>query len=184
MKKKIEVNDDGNAKRKIGLLRKRIISARNELEIGNFFDFLVTAEMVFKYFDDELQVYSLNQTQLYILLELVVLGGTATPTELSNQMLRSKFAITKAVDSLQKAGLTKSEKTELDSKIKADRRLRKVSLTEKGLETVRNVISLNRQVASSVMGRFNSEEARQFKSCVNLLKQNMQQLLDLKVKIL
>jgi DNA-binding MarR family transcriptional regulator len=103
-------------------------------------------------------------------------GGTATPSELSNRVMRSKHATTKAVDTLDKLGLARSNKTDLDSKEKGDRRLRKISITEKGLEILERTIPQRNENASLIMQCFDAREAKAFSTSLQTLVQHLEQL--------
>ena len=157
-------------------LNKRLRVQAKNIRIDNFFSFLYTADMVFNYIDNELRQTGLNRTQMAILSMLVLNGGTMTPTELSSKILRSKHATTKAVDSLEKLGLTKSEKTNLNSKVRGDRRLRKVSITEKGLELLETSMPARHRFGSSLMCCLDRQEANTFKTTLSRLRKHIADL--------
>ena len=158
---------------RVDSLNKRLRVQAKNIRIDNFFSFLYTADMVFTYIDNELRQAGLNRTQMAILNMLVLHGGTMTPTELSRRVLRSKHATTKAVDSLEKLDLTKSEKANLKSKVKGDRRLRMVSITEKGLELLETSMPAQHRIGSSLMCCLNVNEANTFKAILSRLRKHI-----------
>lgn len=161
---------------KVSSLGKRLRVQAKNIRIDNFFSFLYTADMVFNYIDNELRQAGLNRTQMAILNMLVLNGGTMIPTELSSRILRSKHATTKAIDSLEKLGLTKSVKANLNSKAKGDRRLRRVSITEKGIELLETSMPARHRFGTSLMCCLDKKEANTFKTILSRLRTHILEL--------
>ncbi len=153
-------------------LAKRLRVQANDLRFDNFLSFIYTFEIVNKYLDNELREFGLNRTQMSILHILIARGGTLTPTELSRRITRSKHATTKAVDSLDMLGLTKSART------KRDRRLRKVSITERGLDLVEQTMSLRHTIGSQAMQCLDQEEAESFQTILRRFRKHVIQLME------
>ncbi len=152
-------------------LAKRLRVQANDLRFDNFLSFIYTFEIVNKYLDNELRKFGLNRTQMSILHILIVRGGTLTPTELSRRITRSKHATTRAVDSLESLGLTKSAGTKLD------RRLRRVTITEKGLDLVERTMSLRHKIGSQAMQCLNQEEAEAFQTILRRFRKHVLELM-------
>jgi len=125
-------------------LAKRLRVQANDLRFDNFLSFIYTSEIVNKYLDNEL----------------------------SRRITRSKHATTKAVDSLEMLGLTKSART------KRDRRLRKVSITERGLDLVEQTMSLRHTIGSQAMQCLDQEEAESFQTILRRFRKHMIQLME------
>lgn len=160
----------GHSERLDSLARRLRIQA-NDLRFDNFLSFIYTSEIVNQYLDTELRKFGLNRTQMSILHILIVRGGTLTPTELSRRIIRSKHATTKAVDSLEKPGLTKSAGT------KRDRRLRRVTITEKGLDLVEQTMSLRHTIGSQAMQCLEQEDAEAFQAILRRFRKHVIQLM-------
>jgi MarR family transcriptional repressor of emrRAB len=96
-----------------------------------FLSFIYTAEVVNRYLDIEIARFPVGRTDFGVLHNLVLHGGTMTPTNLSNRVFRSKHAVTRVVDKLERLGFVKRDA------IGADRRVRKVSITKEGLAFVK-----------------------------------------------
>jgi DNA-binding MarR family transcriptional regulator len=158
-------------------LKESISVLQKDINYHNVSLFINTADIVFKYLDNELLRISLNRTKYGILLALINNGGTATPTELSNLLTRSKYTITGAVDSLEKEGLAIRKK--INSSGQSDRRLRKIKITQQGLDIVRNSIPENSKFASSVMYYFSIADAQKFEANIRLLRKKAKELLNL-----
>jgi len=153
-------------------LAKRLRVQANDLRFDNFLSFIYTFEIVNKYLDNELRKFGLNRTQMNILHILIARGGTLTPTELSRRITRSKHATTRAVDSLEMLGLTRSART------RRDRRLRKVTITEKGLDLVEQTMSLRHNIGSQAMQCLNQEEAEAFQTILRRFRKHVLQLME------
>lgn len=153
--------------KRLDSLARRLRVQFNDLKFDNFLSFIYTSEIVNRYLDDELKKSGINRTQMSILHIIIARGGTITPTDLSRRITRSKHATTKAVDSLEILGLTKSSRT------KTDRRLRKVSITEKGLDLVEQTMSVRHKIGSQTMQFLNDKEAEEFQSILRRFRKHV-----------
>ncbi len=111
------------------------------------FDSLVllmyAADAVNKYLESCIGQHGQDQTRINILFLLITNGGYMTPTSISKRVYRSKHAITRAIDILEKSEFV--ERTPLAG----DRRSINVGITQKGLEFVQLILP-DLQRASSV----------------------------------
>ena len=105
-----------------------IRSLGEQLKTDTFLQFVQTAVIINRYLDIHPARKSASRTAFNVLNALVLNGGTMNPTQISKQVLRSKHAVTRLVDTLEKKGLVKR------GEIGKDRRTRGVSITKKGLE--------------------------------------------------
>ncbi len=102
-----------------------------QLRVLTFLSFIYTADVVNRYLDIEVARYPVGRTGFGVLHNLVLHGGTMMPTNLSERIFRSKHAVTRVVDNLEKLGFVKRDA------IGSDRRVRKVSITKEGLAFVK-----------------------------------------------
>lgn len=160
-----------NFEERVEDLANEIREQLNCLSVDNFVTFLHTADIVERYVDIEMQKVGINRTHLSLLNHLIVLGGIATPTELSKRVFRSKHAITRAVDTLVKEGLVRREG------IGEDRRNRKVAITVKGLNFVKKMVPVRQQIGSRIMSPLSEEEASQFSAILKRLRRHMVSLM-------
>jgi DNA-binding MarR family transcriptional regulator len=116
-----------------------------QLRVMTFLSFLYTAEVVSRFLDIELAKYPIGQTGFSVLHNLILHGGTMTPTELSKRTFRSKHAITRVVDRLEKHGFVRR------NDIGSDRRVRKVSLTKAGLTFIKESQAAGQQRLGSIL---------------------------------
>ena len=116
-----------------------------QLRVLTFLSFIYTAEVISRYLDIELAKYPVGRTGFSVLHNLVLHGGTMTPTDLSKRIFRSKHAITRVVDRLEKFGFVKRDD------IGSDRRIRKVSLTKAGLTFIKEAQDAGQQSVGHVL---------------------------------
>jgi DNA-binding MarR family transcriptional regulator len=154
-------------------LNGRLIAQRKDVATDNFLTFIYTCDLTLNYLDSELRKSGVNRTQIGILTSLALAGGTKTPTQLSGDVLRSKFAVIKAIDSLERIKMIKSEKSDLGAKGKPDRRLRNVRITEKGLELLENHMPERRRLNSKAMGGMSKRELTCLKSILDKIRINI-----------
>jgi DNA-binding MarR family transcriptional regulator len=111
------------------------------------FDSLVllmyAADAASRFLELQLKKHGQDQTRLNILYLLISSGGMMTPTNISKRVYRSKHAITRAIDILEKGNLVKRGPTE------GDRRSITIAITREGIELVKNSLP-DMQRASSV----------------------------------
>jgi DNA-binding MarR family transcriptional regulator len=157
-------------------LSARLKAQQEDILMDNYLAFNITSDIVLNFVDKELQKMGVNRTQMGIFLSLVLGGGTMTPTELSRSVLRSKYATIKAIDSLEKLNLVKSEKAGFPSKTKEDRRLRKVSLTEKAVEFIQQQMASRHETGSLVMSCLSQKEQEQLKTILSRLRKHVTDL--------
>jgi DNA-binding MarR family transcriptional regulator len=116
-----------------------------QLRVLNFLSFIQTADVVNRYLDIEVARYPVGRTGFSVLHNLVLHGGTMKPTNLSERIFRSKHAITRVVDNLEKLGFVKRDA------IGSDRRVRKVSITKEGLAFVKESQAAGQQRVGHVL---------------------------------
>ena len=109
------------------------------MRVSAFLSFIYTADIISRYLDFSLSKYPIGRTGFAILHHLVLNGGTITPTDLSKRVFRSKYAMTRMIDDLEKRGFVIREA------LNRDRRKREVSITKEGLEFVRSSSIVQRQ---------------------------------------
>ena len=69
-----------------------------QLRVLTFLSFIYTSDVVNRYLDIEVARYPVGRTGFSVLHNLVLHGGTMTPTDLSQRVFRSKHAVTRAGD--------------------------------------------------------------------------------------
>jgi MarR family transcriptional repressor of emrRAB len=137
-----------------------------------FLSFIYTAEVVTRYLDIELARYPIGRTGFSVLHNLVLHGGTMTPTVLSERIFRSKHAITRVVDNLEKLGFVKREA------IGTDRRVRKVSITKEGLDFVKESRAAGQQrLGHILLHPMNHEQIESLDVMMKLIREHTLKLI-------
>ena len=134
-----------------------------QLRVLTFLSFIYTADVVNRYLDIEIARYPVGRSGFSVLHNLVLHGGTMTPTHLSKRIFRSKHAVTRVVDNLEKLGFVKRDA------IGEDRRVRKVSITQKGLSFVKESQSAGQQRIGHVL--LSHLDQKQIKALGVMMKQ-------------
>jgi len=118
-----------------------------QLRVLTLLSFIYTADVVNRYLDIEVARYPVSRTGFSILHNLVLHGGKMTPTNLSKRVFRSKHAVTRVVDNLEKLGFVKR------SAIGGDRRVREVSITKEGLAFLKEASAAGQERMGHVLLR-------------------------------
>ena len=112
-------------------------------KVSTFLSFIYTADVVNRYVDIELAKQgTTSRTGISVLHNLILHGGSMTPTRISERIFRSKHTVTKIIDTLEKQGLVRREP------IGEDRRTRMVSITRKGLDLIKRSSAEGRERVS------------------------------------
>jgi MarR family 2-MHQ and catechol resistance regulon transcriptional repressor len=145
-----------------------------QLRVLTFLSFIYTADVVNRYLDIEVARYPVGRTGFSILHNLVLHGGTMTPTKLSERIFRSKHAVTRVVDNLEKLGFVKR------GDIGRDRRVREVSITKKGLAFVKESQAAGQQRIGHVL--LQPLDHKQIEAMGTMMKQIREHTLNLIIK--
>jgi DNA-binding MarR family transcriptional regulator len=134
-----------------------------QLRVLTFLSFIYTSDVVNRYLDIEIASYPVGRTGFSVLHNLVLHGGTMTPTNLSQRIFRSKHAVTRVVDRLERLGFVKR------GAIGKDRRVRKVHITKEGLAFVKDSQAAGQQRLGSVL--LNPLDQKQIEALSVMMKQ-------------
>lgn len=140
---------------------------RDMQEIVKFDSLLLlmyAAEVVSRYMEMKMKEFGHDQTRLNILYLLVASGGTLTPTEISEKVYRSKHAITRAIDILEKAELVTRERSS------SDRRSIDVTVSEKGVDLVRRSLPKVQQASAIATSCLTSQQVEDLKTTTRKLR--------------
>ena len=149
-------------KESIGSMALEIRAQARDLKVDTFLAFIYTSDLVNKYLDIELGSQPLTRAGFNILHILILHEGTMQPTEISKEILRSKHSVSNAIDTLERHGLVKSEVST------RDRRVRKISITRRGLNLVKKATTSSRERLSQNL--FRDLDKRQLEQFNTILK--------------
>lgn len=125
---------------------------------------LYSAEVVSGFLESRLKEFGHDQTRLNILYLLVASEGTLTPTDISERVYRSKHAITRAIDILEKDGLVSRERSP------TDRRSINVTISEKGIDLVRRSLPKVQQASAIATSCLTTQQVEELKSTTRKLR--------------
>jgi DNA-binding MarR family transcriptional regulator len=144
-----------------------LMEQEEDIHIRNSFDILRVSGLMDKFLDNGYRKTKLKTIQIRILSVMLANGGTMTPTELKTKVFRSENAISKTLDNLDNLGLTRSSHT------KTDRRLRKVTLTEKGLKTLKKLLPIRAELFVQAANPLTKEESEALETILQKLMNNL-----------
>jgi DNA-binding MarR family transcriptional regulator len=150
-------------KESIGSMAVEIRAQARDLRVDTFLAFLYTSDLVDKYLDIELGSQPVTRAGFNILHNLILNEGTMQPTGISKEILRSKHSVSNAIDTLERQGLVKREMSS------TDRRVRKITITRKGLNLVKKATTSSRERISQKL--FRDLDKRQLEQFNKILKQ-------------
>lgn len=150
----------------------------NKLKIDNFLLLVFTADIVNKYINIELANDNVNRTELNILHVLINRGGSVNSSDIAKRVFRSPHAITRAIDKLEKEGLVMRERIYKDDH-RNDRRMRKVYITKKGIELVKQTINRREIVSSTAMSCLNQAQLEELNIILKRLQKHLLHQIDM-----
>ncbi len=87
---------------------------------------------------------------------------------MSKKVFRSKCAVSRVVDNLEKAGLVRREQ------VSNDRREKRISITEKGIEYIEKTMHQRRIISKQIMSCLNEKEMEQLISSLKKIRKHIQ----------
>jgi len=141
-----------------------------DIKVDSILSISYTGDVVNRYLDIELRKSGAYRTRSGILHILVLEGGTASPTLLSGRVMRSKHAITRAVDKLESDGLV--YRIQSDAK---DRRTRRVSITNKGLQFVKETMSERQRISHKALSCLDDKSIECLKQYLRIIRKHLLQ---------
>jgi DNA-binding MarR family transcriptional regulator len=150
-------------------LARELNSLTNEIKQDTFFSLINTTYVVHKFLTVKSKIAMSNVTKYRVLDALVIHSGSLTPTALSKMVYRSKCAITRAVNRLEKDGLVKMEK----QPSLGDRRFKKVFITQKGIEFMQDSMLERRKIAKDAMAFLSPDDMYALGKMLRRLRKNL-----------
>lgn len=166
----------GKRLEKLDSLIEVLNNQHRDLRISNSYNLLNVFALMHKLFDNGYRKTGLNRTQIMILSYLLAKKGKTTPSELINKVDRSDNAVSKSLDNLDNLGLTKSTRS------KTDRRVRCVSLTEKGLDKAEEFLPIRSKLFRKATRSLTREEGEQLQTILQKISNDLLSVIDKKPK--
>ncbi len=164
---------DKNIKNNIKSMARDIRTQSQTMKVDTFLSFIYTSEIIDKYLHILLSDQEVSQAGFTILHHLILNNGTMLPSEISKKALRSKYAITRAIDTLEKQGLVERQT------VGKDRRTRRININRKGLDVVKNAtIDSRERLSQDIFQAFNQKQIRELNSMLKTLRRHVLSLIE------
>ena len=139
-----------------------------DLRFNTGLQILYAGSLMDKYIDVIARKYGHNRSRLDILHALVIKGGVMKPSDLSKSTFRSKQAVTRIIDGLERDGLVKREL------VGKDHRTKRVIITREGLESTNTFVSETLETRNPAVAKLSREQLQVLNT---LLRQVRKELL-------
>jgi len=131
-----------------------------------------TGDVINAYLDLFFERYApLNRTGFWMLQILISYGGSMNQTELAKRVFRSRYTITKTVDMLEANGWVERKA------VQGDRRANNVTITEKGLQMIRDSMDAMAGMSQAAVSSLSVEEQEQLRSINRKLRDHLTELM-------
>jgi len=148
-----------------------IVAMATDLRCNTGLQVLYTGLLINKYVNKRAKRNGQNRSRLEIMQALITHGGTLKPSELSKMMFRSKQLITKIVDRLEEDGMVKREP------IGKDRRSRCVTITRKGVDSVKENLPAIFEASNTAVANLSQEEMEGLNDIMRRIRQHLMNLI-------
>ncbi len=149
-------------------LAKNIRFFAKKLRVDAFLSLIEVSDLVKKY----AEIYTSQKpatTSGYNVLNVIILnGGKSTATDISKQVFRSRYTVTRLIDTLEKRGLVERKPT------KQDRRMKFVYVTKKGVDLVEKASADMREaVINKALNPLNRKSVQELNKSLKMLKSHL-----------
>ena len=164
---------DSNIKESVESIAKEIRAQAQTNKVDTFLAYIYTSDIINKYLSLVMVDQPVSRAGFVILHNLVLNDGTMLPSKISRKTIRSKYAVTRAIDTLEKQGLVK--RVRMDQ----DHRTRRINITRKGLEVVNNAtIDSRKRISQDIFGTLNRKQTEELNSTLKTLGRHVLTLID------
>jgi DNA-binding MarR family transcriptional regulator len=154
-------------------MAKEIRDQAQDMKVDTFLSYLYTADIINRYLYMVLADQQVSRAGFTILHFLILNDGNLLPTEISKKALRSKYSVTRAIDTLEKQKLVER------LPIGKDRRNRRVIITRKGLEVVKNAtIDSRERFSQDIFHILGEKKLEELNSTLKQLRKHVLKLID------
>lgn len=166
----MNMNIEDNAK----LIARDITAQAAELRVDTLLLFLNTSDIISRFVDIESREHPITRAGFNVLHLLILHNTVMMPTEISRMTFRSKHAVTKILDTLEKQGFVKR----MDVGSETDRRVRNVTITQKGLDLVKKATTQSRERSSKMLFRsLNETQVTELNEILKILREDALELI-------
>ena len=164
---------DDQYKKTVKAIARGLKAQSRDPRVKVFLSYLYTSDIFNKYLDTVLTYKNVSRAGFSVLHYLVLNGGSMIPTVISKKTARSKYSVTRVIDTLEKMGLV--ERLPAGK----DRRTRRVRITEKGLEVVNNATLASRaRLCANVFRTLDGKRLTELGDILKDLRKNLFSLME------
>ena len=156
----------------LGALSEDIKAMAADLRYNTGLEILYTGLLLDKYIDIRARKFGQNRSRLDIMHTLIAHGGILKPSDLGKMTFRTKQTITKVIDGLERDGLVTREP------IGTDRRTRKVVITKKGLDSIRESLPHTIETINTAVPSFSKEQMEEISRVLRQIRKHLLSKMD------
>ena len=164
---------DDKFKENIDSMAKEIRDQAGSIKVDTFLSYIYTSDIINRYLDLLLPDRKISRAGFNILHNLILNDGSMIPTDISRKTFRSKYSVTRVIDTLEKQGLVKRRP------IGKDRRTRRISITRKGLKAVEDAtIDSRERISQNIFRILEDDRLVEFNDALKKLRRHVLALID------
>ena len=134
--------------------------------------YLRTFDALTRYIQLVLDTHSSNLTQAAVMNALYVHNGRMRPTDISKWVFRAKRTVTSVLNTLEKSGLVRREKS------KTDRRSVEVVMTERGYDKIKELLPVMQDMSKNILSGLDKEQVETLAIIFKQLRKHLLTLID------
>lgn len=164
---------DNKLKESIDTMAREIRTQSQNMKVDTFLSYLYTADIINRYLYMVLAEQKVSRAGFNILHQLILNDGSMIPTDISKKTLRSKYSVTRAIDTLEKQKLVER------LPIGGDRRNRRIVITREGLEVVKKAtIDSRERFSADIFGVLDRDQLEALNKILRRLRKHVLALID------
>jgi len=164
---------DDRFKENIDSMAKEIRAQARNIKVDTFLSYLYTSDIINKYLDVILPDRKITRAGFNVLHNLILNDGVMIPTEISKKTVRSKYSVTRVIDTLEKQGLVERQPAG------KDRRTRGVRITRKGLKAVEEAtIDARQRLSHDIFQMLDEKRLTEFNDVLKQVRRHVLKMID------
>lgn len=134
--------------------------------------YLRTFDALTRYIQLILDTHDSNLTQAAVMNALYIHGGRMRPTDISKWVFRAKRTVTSVLNTLEKTGAVKRERST------TDRRSVEVVMTEKGYDKIEELLPVMQDISKNILSGLDKEHVETLATILKQLRKHLLTLID------
>jgi DNA-binding MarR family transcriptional regulator len=160
-------------KENIDSMAKEIREQARNIRVDTFLSYIYTSDILNRYLDLLLPDRKVSRAGFNVLHHLILNDGSMIPTDISRKTFRSKYSVTRVIDTLERQGLVKRRPAG------KDRRTRRIDITRKGLRAVADAsIDSRERISQNVFRILEDQHLVEFNDTLKQVRRHVLGLID------